>query len=70
MEKLGGTPLLGLLSGRRGMMIILIGFFLKLVIIDGLCSGFYWNITDYEKGFAGGFDSWTLQVCFSENPSD
>jgi len=37
LEKLGGTPLLGLLSG------------------------FYWNITDYEKGFAGGFDSWTLQ---------
>ena len=25
-------------------------------------SGFYWNITDYEKGFAGGFDSWTLQA--------
>ena len=34
-------------------------------------SGFYWNITDYEKGFAGGFDSWTLQanntVFFSVN---
>lgn len=22
----------------------------------------FWNITDYDRGFAGEFDTWTLQV--------